>query len=146
LLFQQFLIKKRGYTASFLALSGISTMVEIHGKNIKYMNRNKFICDKCKKKYDIAEKNAIRENEIWVYICFDCYNNIVKDRQNISETDKLLKSLISNHNWYAGTGIIPQNAYTIKKRFENGKLGEKAMTGILEKLGYEKRVEWVKKS
>ena len=61
------------------------------------------------------------------------------------ETKEIFNQIISKHNWYAEIGLSAQYAYDLKKRFNAGKLGEKAMSEILIKLGWEKSVKWTKK-
>jgi hypothetical protein len=58
-------------------------------------------------------------------------------------TNELFEKVISQRGWYKPLGILKQNALTYKKNFQNEKLGEVAMSNILEKLGYEKTVSWV---
>ena len=61
------------------------------------------------------------------------------------ETKELFAQIISKRAWYIELEISRQTALSYKKRFLSGKLGEAAMSNILLKLGYEKKVTWVKK-
>jgi hypothetical protein len=57
-------------------------------------------------------------------------------------TEELFFSVISKRNWYRDIGITRQNAYQYKQLFQKGKLGEKAMSSILIKMGYKKKITW----
>lgn len=60
-------------------------------------------------------------------------------------TNELFAEIIKKRNWQKGTGISPQYANTYKERFKKGLLKEAAVSKMLEKLGYEKKVTWKKK-
>jgi len=61
------------------------------------------------------------------------------------ETKELFAKIVSERNWHAGTGMSIRTAYMYKSRFLKNELKEAAMSKILEKLGWQKKVFWEKK-
>ena len=61
------------------------------------------------------------------------------------ETKELFAQIISKRAWHKKLSISPSQAYIYKTRFHDDNLGEAAMSNILVKLGYEKKITWVKK-
>ena len=59
-------------------------------------------------------------------------------------TKELFGDVIRKRNWHVGTGMSVQAAYMYKRRFLKDELGEAAMSGVLIRLGYEKKVFWEK--
>ena len=58
-------------------------------------------------------------------------------------TKELFGEVVRKRNWHVGTGMSVNVAFIYKQRFLKDKLGEEAMSKILIKLGYTKKVVWV---